>query len=267
MNKCRHLFRMACIAVLATLTTLASNAQERSHANMLAVGSVEILDTYLSAEKYTGTDVRYINEATRPLKWNHISQTMLHQGEVKFVHNRANNNDEIGGLYNFQYHLRYNWNLCDNRLLLEAGGGIDANIGFLYNTRNGNNPAQARASLNIAPSVAATYRFHIKQMPVCLRYEAMAPLAGIMFSPNYGQSYYEIFNESNYDHNVVFTTIGTTPSLRQMLTIDIKPTKSRSRTWFRIGYMGDYQQAKVNNLKYHEYTHMLLIGIVKKLGE
>lgn len=58
------------------------------------------------------------------------------------------------------------------------------------------------------------------------------------------------------------TTFGSTPSLRQMLTFDF----SLGRTTLRLGYMGDFQQARVNNLKYHSYSNMLLIGIVRQFN-
>ena len=113
---------------LLMMPFLSASAQtdslSRFQSNMIAIGPTNILDTYLSAEKYHGIDVRYVNHCSRPTHWKNISQTVIHQGELSFVNNRADNNDEIGGMYNFQYHLRYNWWLCDRKLRLEAGAGI-----------------------------------------------------------------------------------------------------------------------------------------------
>lgn len=243
-------------------TTDSTSTKQREYARMFAVGHCDILDTYLSPEKYKGTELRYISHQTRYFASGRLAQTMVHQGAFTTTDNRADTGSELGGGYNFQYILRYQWQLLP-QLTVAAGGAADVNFGFLYNTRNGNNPAQLKASINLAPSVALRYNFGSKRWAFRLSYEAMAPAVGVMFSPNYGQSYYEIINEDDKDHNIVVTTTATTPSLRQMLTIDIRPTRKWRRTWLRLGYYGDFQQARVNNLKYHQYSHLFILGYVK----
>lgn len=230
------------------------------NAQMIAVGATDILDTYISPEKYKGTELRYISHTTHEWDGKRVSRQIVHQGWLAYGDNRSGNGGEVAGMYCFGYGMHYNWRLYGGRLSVKAGGLAEMNAGFLYNTRNGNNPAQARLGLNISPSAAAAYRFEAWRHTALLSYEVCAPLAGVMFSPNYGQSYYEIFSRGNYDHNVVPTTFVSTPSLRQMLTLDFY---IRS-TALRVGYLCDIQQAKVNNLKYHSYSNMFVIGFVKR---
>lgn len=227
---------------------------------MIGVGNVNILDTYLSTEKYSGTELRYMSHTLREREGRQWSRLIVHQGFVAYGKNRADNGNEMAGTYTFSYGLLYDWKMLSGRLDLKAGGKIDAVAGFLYNTRNGNNPAQARLSVDISPTAIATYRFNMGRMPVAVKYEVGIPLFGLMFSPNYGQSYYEIFSEGNYDHNVVATTVATAPSLSQMLAVDFKFGK----TTVSVGYLGDWRQAKVNNLKYHTYSNLFMIGLTRK---
>ncbi len=230
-------------------------AQEK--ATMIGMGYASILDTYLSQEKYVGSDLRIISQKRKP--WRQFMQTFINEGTLSFVNNRADNNDELGGMYHFSYHLRRFWQLTPT-LSLEAGGGIGAQVGVLYNTRNSNNPAQAYASVQLLPSAAVTKQVQLLSRTSYLRYELSIPVAGLMFSPNYGQSYYEIFSRGNYDHNIVPTTIAATPSLRHMLTFDFPLSRRKPQSMLRIGYLGDYQQAKVNNLKQHHISHLLVLG-------
>ena len=237
----------------------------RENALMLGVGYTDILDTYLSPEKYRGTDLRFLSHTRREKDSTCLVHQLLHEGCIATADNRSGNGGEIGGGYTFAYSLLRKWQMpvgsCHLRLL--AGGTAELSVGFLYNTRGSNNPAQARLALQLKPTVAADFDFRLfrrQQQPFTLHYEASAPLCGLMFSPNYEQSYYEIFSRGNYDHNCVPTTIASTPSLRQMLTLDFRALHT---TW-RIGYLGDWRQASVNNLKQHTYTHALVFGIVRR---
>ena len=237
----------------------------RENALMLGVGYTDILDTYLSPEKYRGTDLRFLSHTRREKDSTCLVHQLLHEGCIATADNRSGNGGEIGGGYTFAYSLLRKWQMpvgsCHLRLL--AGGTAELSVGFLYNTRGSNNPAQARLALQLKPTVAADFDFRLfrrQQRPFTLHYEASAPLCGLMFSPNYGQSYYEIFSRGNYDHNCVPTTIASTPSLRQMLTLDFRALHT---TW-RIGYLGDWRQASVNNLKQHTYTYALVFGIVRR---
>jgi len=231
---------------------------------MLGIGAVNTLDTYLSPEEYTGTELRYISHSVRE-NGTKLSREIIHQAQLLSVHNRKENNNELGGFYNFQYNWQYalgQWNVGEGELHLKVGGGVDTRLGFLYNMRNSNNPAQAYGQVNIAPNAVAAYRFRLRNLPFLLRYEVQVPLLGLTFSPNYGQSYYEIFTRDNYDHNLVVTSPVSAPSLRQLLTLDF----TVCHTTFRVGYLGDYQQAKINQLRQHVWSNLLVLGIVRKFS-
>lgn len=231
-----------------------------TNTRLVGVGGVNILDTYLSPEKYRGTELRYISQTIREREGRHWMRLIEHQGYVSYSKNRADNGNEMAGTYNFSYGFLRNWTFFGGKLDVKAGGMADAAIGFLYNTKNGNNPAQARFNIDIAPVAIATYHFNVKQTPLALRYEVSSPLCGLMFSPNFGQSYYEIFSKGDYDHNIVPTTFVVTPSLRQMLSVDF----TLKKTTVRVGYLGDWRQSKVNGLKFHSYSNMFMIGLTRR---
>ena len=272
MNLKKSLFR--CFSLSAIILFALSSptlAQDTLRSNkvitntqILGIGTVNTLDTYLSPEEYTGTELRYISHSVRE-NGTKLSRELVHQAQILSVRNRRENNNELGGFYNFQYNWQYTlgqWNVGEGELRLKVGGGVDTRLGSLYNMRNSNNPAQAYGQVNIAPNAVAAYRFRLRNLPFQLRYEVQVPLLGLTFSPNYGQSYYEIFTHDNYDHNLVVTSPVSAPSLRQQLTLDF----TVRHTTFRVGYLGDYQQAKINQLRQHVWSNLLVLGIVRKFS-
>ena len=264
MTTIKHLLTVA-LLLTGSMGAMAQGERTITNARMVSIGQARVLDTYLSALHYSGPEVCYLSHTLRERPDSSLwVREIIHQGNFALLDNHSGLGGEMAGSYNFQYgwHRRVaQIAFRGSELRIDAGGNINALAGFVYNTRNSNNPAQARASVSLAPTAAATYTFFPRR-PMALRYEVSVPLVGLMFSPNYGQSYYEIFTKGNYDHNLVPTWVGNAPSLRQMLTLDYRI----GRTAVRIGYLGDYRQASVNHLKSHYYSHGLVVGIVRKFS-
>ncbi len=253
--------------LFACLGSVAGQEKDSLQANrfvmrstMLGVGHTRIVDSYLSSVEYAGIEGRFLHERMRMTKMlgGRVSTQSLLQANLAYAENASQTGNEFAGMVNWSYGLHYHFRIGD-RLRILAGGLGDLNLGFIYNTRNSNNPAQAKAYLNLTASAMAIYKFRIKKQPFTVRYQVNAPFLGVMFSPNYQQSYYEIFTLGNSEGVVNFTSVHNQPSMRQLLTLDIP----LQRATFRVGYVGDIQQSKVNNIRCHTYSHAFMVGFVK----
>ena len=228
----------------------------------LGSGPTNLLDTYLSQEKFSGPGLTFLSTVEREEPGSLWSTRIEHEVNYANVSDRTESRNELEGDYSFLMGRLRRWEL-DHGWNVQAGALASGTIGFIYNTANSNNPAQARLFFNLMPTGTVSKSFRMWRKSWQARYELNLPVVGVMFSPNYGQSYYEIFSLSNYDHNIVATTVVNAPSLRHELTIGCA---LRPYTMLTLGYLGDYQQAKVNNLKSHVYTHRVMIGIVRQFS-
>lgn len=219
------------------------------------------LDTYLSPMEYTGWQVSFLTSRERMTHWaqGHISFQSLVQGAFSYTKNPARTAKEWGGRLAYDAGWHYHWRLTD-RLTLKAGALVGVDLGFLYNLRNTNNPAQGRLGMDVSASAGGSYRFKIRKLPILIKYQADLPLMGCMFSPQFGQSYYDI-SQGSRDHNVCFSHPGNALSFRQLLTFDLE----FQRASLRFGYMGDIRQSHVNNIRMHDINHSFMIGYVRYL--
>lgn len=230
-----------------------------THAMMFGTGRSNIYDTYLSPSTYRGPHLNFMRETLRPTHWadGRVSVQTLLDGYLAYTKTNTASSHELSGMINYTAGWHYNWQLrCGLRLM--AGGGIHGALGAIYNMRNSNNPVQAQAQIYLSASGMAIYPFHIGKQPFTARYQLTVPLIGAMFSPQYGQSYYEM-SLGNYDHNVCFTYPVNAPSMRHLLTVDFPINKLT----FRVGYLCDIRQSTVNNIDAHLWNHSFMVGYVK----
>jgi len=227
---------------------------------LYGIGHTNLLDTYLSPMEYTGPELRILRENIRNTKYmdSKVYRQSLFQANVSLTENKAGTGSEFAFLANWNLAYHYSF-YKSGKWQLQAGPNLDLNGGMIYNMRNSNNPVNAKAYANLGASGMAIYHFKIKEHPFMLRYQLNVPLLGVMFSPEYGQPYYEMSIAKNFGKNIRFTSLHNQPSVRQFITLDFPIRKST----LRVGYVCDIQQAKVNHLKSHIWSHSFLIGFVK----
>ena len=89
-------------------------------------------------------------------------------------------------------------------------------------------------------------------------YQADLPMLGMMFCPEFGESYYEI-SQKGAGHDLLCAHPGNALSFRQMLMLDF----CLRRITLRVGYLNDVRQRTAHGLKYHDFSHSFMFGIVR----
>ncbi len=226
----------------------------------LEAGSSHLTDTYLSPLKYDGWHTAFAYERYQAMKFSPERWTMSLTASLAL--DKTDNPARNASMYSLM--VRAGWSMMRRwrpfsalpSLTLALGGGVGLEAGALYNDRNGNNPASAKAALTLDLTGFASWRTRVGRLPVTLTYRPTLPLAGAFFSPDYGELYYEIWLG---DHGGLahFAWPGNYFSLDSRLTADLH----FSATSLRIGYAGRVFSSKTNDIVTNIFTHALVIGV------
>ena len=264
------------IAALALLVTPAvSRAQyfvadsilpERIVVKSTTFGLSEIntLDTYLSGYDYTGAGLYMQHENFRDARTGNYRwkfQTML---DATLGYTSLGYNGQIVAMGSYSWG-GYHQFITGKRLKFLTGAQIQAEGGALYIPGNGNNPVSAKLRTAIAASAMVIYSIPVMNDTWTARLQVDIPLVGVMFAPEYGQSYYEIFGLGHADDILAFTHPFNCPSWRQRLTLDIPLRWKHHSTTLRIAYTGDIYQSKINDIRCHIQRHAITFGMVKTI--
>lgn len=233
-------------------------------ATLIGIGGYNLMDTYLtpgSRIPYTGWGLRVMNERTKMTRLadHRISRQQIFNADIASIRNGAGTTQAFSGFLDYTLGYHYHFHPIPALKLL-AGASVHAMGGFIYCTRVSNNPASAKADLDLNLSVQAIYNFQIRNYPLTMRYQAEIPFIGILFSPHYGQSYYEIFDRGNKSGIVPFTSFHNKLAMKNYLTVDFPVGKFT----FRAGYLNSLYYLDVNQIQSHIISHSFVIGFVKE---
>lgn len=256
--------------ILLILAPLCSQAQKKScsddsisllrpvlSAYTLNAGSSHLADTYLSPLKFNGWHTGLNYERMQAMKFNPQKWVMQMKFGVNLDNASAkysNSNLWYAGI-DFSWGMMHRWKLPYN-ITVAAGGAASLDLGCVYNSRNGNNPASAKAAITVDATGYAVWNHKIKNLPFTLRYQPTIPLTGAFFAPDYGELYYEIYlgNHKNLAHCAWW---GNYFRMDNLLTLDLHLGSNS----LRLGYAGNILSTKINHTVTNKFTHSFIIGI------
>lgn len=224
----------------------------------LEYGAGSALSTYLSPLRYHGSSVSASGQWTKALPVNPEKLVMQFNTSLDFksMLNKRQTAQMIGFDAGFNWNILYRIHPAD-RLQVAFGGGPSVEGGVLYVPRNGNNPVSANAALSIDVSASASWRMKIGRLPVLISDRVRLPSLGVFFSPQYGETYYEIYlgNHSGLAHCGWW---GNRFGIDNLLSIDL----DFGRTAMRIGYRYRLQTQWVCDLNTQVSSHALVLGVI-----
>lgn len=226
-------------------------------AYMLEGGGARLVNTYLTPLKYSGWSAAFNYERMQAMKFSPDRWVMQLRAGVTL--NRAENPARNAGMWRltgeFSWGMMHRWRLPYG-VTLAAGGSTGLDLGCLYSTRNGNNPVAVEAAWTVNLTGYAAWNFRVGRLPVTLRYQPVLPVAGVFFSPEYGELFYEI--SLGDDHGLAHAAWwGNYFRMENLVTADLH----FGATSLRVGFRSNVISTKVNNITTRVINSAAVVGI------
>ncbi|MDO5523597.1 MAG: DUF3316 domain-containing protein [Bacteroidia bacterium] len=249
--KIRTLFFLLVCSI--SLSAQENTFKSTNQATLLGVGKAFLTDTYLSPLEYNGLTLSLLHDRISPTRLfnEKLILQQQFQMQVAFSKNPSASASEYFGEVTYMATGLYPF-FRNNNFRFYGGAGLDTSLGGIYNVRNSNNPGSLKASANLGLSAMATYDWR----RFTFRWQVSTPFAGMFFSPEYGQSYYEIFSLGNGKGTVRFASFQNQLALRNYFTVDIPINNFTIRT----GYLGNYYRTDVNDIITKIVSHQFMVG-------
>jgi hypothetical protein len=224
---------------------------------MVDLGSASVLDTYLSSIRYKGVNLRLSYERMQAMKFNPDKWIMQLEAGVDYSPAKNPSKDiSIHTLMSdFKWGMMHRWKISPE-LQLFGGGNAEFRGGALYAPANSNNVVSVKINMGLNFTGMAVYNRKIGGLPVTFRYQATLPIVSASYSPEYGESYYEMY-VGNHSGLVYVGWIGNHFTMQNLLTADMH----FGNTTLRVGYRGVIETSWVNNLNTQIFRNSLVLGV------
>ena len=224
---------------------------------MFNIGGAKLINTYLTPIKYSGLDFGFAYERMQAMKFDPEKWVMRLTASIDMnkTDNPVRNADMWRLVGDVSWGMTRRWQLPYD-IVVAAGGSTGLDLGCIYNARNGNNPVAVEAAWTVNATGYVTWKTKILNLPVTLKYQPTVPLAGVFFSPDYGELFYEIYlgNHSGLAH---FAWWGDYFRMDNLLTADLH----FGSTALRVGFRSDLLSTKVNHIVTRVVTYSAVIGV------
>ena len=251
------------IASIIPFCALAEDTNEKplrpvNSAYTIDIGGASVLDTYLTPIRYKGVNLRLGYERLQAMKFNPYKWSMQMAFGVNYnnVKNIVKNRTMHDLSVDFTWGMMHRWNLFNNKLRIYGGGSTTFWGGAIYNQYNSNNPVSLKINFDLNFTGMAVYNTNIGKLPITLRYQPTIPFAGVFFSPDYGEAFYEIYvgNHSGLAH---FGWWGNHFEMTNLVTADLH----FGNTCLRLGYRNNIRTSWICNINTQIFTNSAVIGI------
>ena len=223
------------------------------------VGHASLLDTYLTPITYTGVNLRLGHQSMRAMKFSPERWVSRLEAGIDYdnVQNMVGNNTMHSLMVEGRWAMmrRYR-DVFTTGLQLMAGGMAQLRGGAIYDPANSNNVVAVKIHPSVGLAGAAVYGTRIGSKPLTLSCHVSLPVIGAFFSPDYDESYYEIYlgNRSGLVHAGWW---GNRFDMDTQIAADIH----LGETVLRLGYRNRIERSWVSNINTRITTHALVLGI------
>jgi len=219
-------------------------------------GTAHLRDTYLSPLTYDGWHTAFSYRRRQTTPWSPAWQYRLDvRAGLDRGRNAARNAATWGASAEVRWGVARQWRLPAG-FSLAAGPALAADLGALYNSRNGNNPVSAKAAVTVDAVGEAAWRGRIGRLPVTVSWQPALAVLGAFFSPQYDELYYEIYlgNHSDLAHCAWW---GNRLRLDNLVAVDLH----LSNTALRLGFDVSTLRSSVSHIDTRVTTFSFVLGV------